>query len=161
MILALENVSCGGGAYTTDILLCNVKNEEEAFGEMRRFLQINNIDSDVTYVKMVDEKRDCLGHVIPRHKEVGMYKGHEEYTAYNVRGVTFGIYAQPNNPRLRELGTLENCGLCKEQDWKTGEVHIVYDEKHRLSTYGIESGEWYNCVQQYLADLARRKAGDG
>lgn len=161
MIVILENVSCGSGAYATDILLCEVQNEENAFGEMRRFLQINNIDSDVTYVKIVEEKCDCLGRVIPKHKEVGMYKGYSAYTAYDVTGATFGIYSQPNHPRLRELGAPEDWYLHEKKDRDTGETHLVRDEEHCLRPFHIESGEWYKCVKRYFADLAHRKAGDG
>lgn len=159
MIVVLEHTTCGGHAYAADIMLCEVQNEEEAFGEMRRFLQINDIDSDLTYVEMVNEKRDCLGRVIPKHKEVGMYQGNSEYSAYDVSGATFGIYSQPNNPRLCELGTLEDWHLHEEKDWDTGEIHLVRDEEHCLRPF--ESGEWYKCIKRYFADLAHRKAGDG
>lgn len=156
MIVVLANATCGCVAYAVNILLCEVQNEEEAFGEMRRFLQINNIDSDVTYVETVEEKQDCLGRIIPKHKEVEMYKGNSEYTAYDVTAAAFSIYSQIP-PNLHELGTLEDWGLCEKRDWETREIHI---EKHRISTVGIESGEWYRCVQKYFADLACRKVGD-
>lgn len=157
MIVALEHTTCGSNAYSANILLCEVENEEEAFGEMRRFLQVNNIYSDLTYVKMVEE-HEYLGRIIPKHKEVGMYQGCSEYDAYKVKAATFGIYYN-RHPEFKQLGIPEDWGLCEERDRQTGEIHLVKDEKHRFRYFSIESGEWYNCVKRYFNDLATRKAG--
>ena len=116
-------------------LLCEVNNEEEAFAEMRRFLKVNRISSDVTYVKMIEERE-----LKPRHKEVSMcLEGCQLYNRSenkDIRGVTFGIYYGADRPRYKTLGTLDAGVLCEED-------------------------EWYNCIKHYLNDLAVRKAGGG
>ena len=166
MIVALEYVNHTHADYCTsaNILLREVNNEEEAFAEMRRFLEINRISSNTTYVEMIEKREDYPGGIVPRHKEVYMLL--EGCPPYNrsenkdIKGVAFGIYYGSDRPRHEGLGTIEDWGLCWKKEWPSGEMKLVKDEKHRLGTY-MDSGEWYNCVKRYLDDLAVRKAGGG
>lgn len=163
MIVALEYVSHThvGYASSANILLREVNTEEEAFAEMRRFLEVNRISSNTTYVEMI-ESHEYAGRTIPRHKRVGMYlNGCPPYNRSenkDVQNVTFGIYYGADRPRYETLGTLDDWGLCEEKDWKTGKIKLVR-KGHKITE--ITSGEWYNCVKRYLDDLAVRKAGGG
>ena len=163
MIVALEYVSHTyvGYASSANILLRKVNSEEEAFAEMRRFLEINRISSNTTYVEMV-ESHEYAGRIVPRHKEVCMsLNGCPPYNRSenkDIKSVAFGIYYGSDRPRYEKLGTIEDWGLCEEKDWKTGEIKLVR-KGHRITE--ITSGEWYNCVKRYIDDLAVRKAGGG
>ena len=161
MIVALEYVTHTYVNYASsaNILLCEVNSEEEAFAEMRRFLEINRISSNTTNVKMV-ESHEHVGRIVPRHKEVYMsLNGRPPYDRSKnkyIESVTFGIYYGSDRPRYEKLGAIEDWGLCEEKDWKTGEIKLVR-KGHRIAE--ITSGEWYNCVKRYIDDLAVRKAG--
>lgn len=165
MIVSLEYVihTYAGYGTSANLLLREVENEEEAFAEMRRFLEINRISSNTTYVKMV-ESHEYAGRIVPKHKEV--YMSLEGCPPYNrsenkdIESVAFGIYYGSDRPRHEQLGTIEDWGLCWKKEWPSGEMKLVKDEKHWSGTY-MDSGEWYNCVKRYLDDLAIRKAGGG
>lgn len=164
MIVALEYVSHTYAGYATsaNVLLREVECEEEAFAEMRRFLEVNHISSNTTYVEIV-ESHEYAGRIIPRHKEV--YMSLEGWPPYNrsenkdIKSVAFGIYYGSDRPKYEQLGAPEDWGLCEEKDWQTGRMRLVKDKKHRLSSVVTDSGEWYNCAKRYFDDLAVRKAG--
>ncbi len=157
MILSLEWAGCQyGSTQSVGVLLSEVATEEEAFGEMRRFLQVNNIPSDTTYVKIIEEHKD-FSRIIPRHKRVKMYSSRYDsgLEAGRVKDVAFGIYYGTGRPRYEQLGTLEYWGLQEKEDWQTGQLQLRYEKR----SLGDNSGEWYNCVKRYFNDLATRKAG--
>ena len=85
-------------------IMREVKTEEEAFAEMRRFLKVNKIISDTTYVAMVPEKKE-RNRIIPAHKEIGMDLRNEELMDYDnddeIVSTTFAIYygSVPSAPR--------------------------------------------------------------
>ena len=165
MIVALEHIVHTHAGYGTsaNLLLREVENEEEAFAEMRRFLEVNHISSNTTYVSMVERREYSEECITPRHKEVSMYL--EGCPPYNrsenkdIESVAFGIYYGSDRPRYEKLGTIEDWGLCEKRDWQTGEMRLVKDEKHSINSVVLDSGEWYNCVKRYLDDLSIRRAG--
>lgn len=145
MILALKYVSDTdaymGYEASGKILLCETENEEEAFAEMRRFLEINHISSNITYVKVV-ESHEYAGRIVPRHKEVYMsLKGCPPYNRTenkDIKFVAFGVYCDSDCSK-EKLGIPEDWRLCEETDLKTNKTYI--------------------CVKRYLDDLTERKAG--
>lgn len=171
MILAIERV-----AYSPDLYLqlCEVSSEEEAFAEMRRFLYVNHIFSNITSVELVEgEERWCK--FVPRHKEVMMIAD-EEYENDDEddddddygdkrHGAIFHIYYGSDRPRREKLGSLDEWALQEEIDSKTGKTHLVLDvEKWRGAKTETKkaktiSGEWYNYIKRYLRDLEWRRAG--
>lgn len=158
MILALERVTESPDLY---LLLCEVSSEEEAFAEMRRFLYVNHIFSNLTSVEMVEEGERRFK-LVPKHKEVWMVvdKDHKNEFGDKGEGAIFHIYYDSDRPRREVLGSLEEWGLREEFDSKTGNTHLFYDVKcvgGEIITY---SGKWYKYIKRYLEDLAMRKAGD-
>lgn len=155
LILALEHIGCGDSAYSVGVFLKEVADEEEAFYEMRRFLQINDIPSDVTFVKTVKE-HEYVGRIIPKHKEVGMDKfGYVEYDTHLVKNPTFGIYySQTTDYPKKSLGSLERWTLVEKKDLCDGKMRLYYEKGFN------KSGEWYNCVRRYLDDVKMREGDD-
>lgn len=163
MVLSLW--SCNHCPYDVDLLLCEVPDEETAFAEMRRFLYINGIDSNITFVKK-EEAYDDIHGFIPSHKCVKMYaKGLGEdkpENKYRVTGVVFNIYYGSDRPRHERLGLPRDWKLHEEFDQETGETYLFYDAYKGFSGQLITnaSGEWYSCAKRYLADLTIRRVCD-
>lgn len=116
--------------FAIDILLCEVPDEDTAFAEMRRFLYVNDIRSNITRVKVVEEHESYPGKIVPAHKEVLMYaRGFEndDKDRYRVTDVGFKLYYN-SRPEREQLGTLEDWGLHREFDHKTGKICLVYNQ---------------------------------
>lgn len=137
MIVSYEGVRGG-------LLLREVKTEEEAFTEMRRFLEVNRIPSVYTEVRWQDAD-ERMGH-LARHKRI--------YMGCKVdNGVTFGIYYD-GQPRHLELGSEKEWGIKRELfTYKNFSYHYRSTVNGRVC--------WYDDVMTYLKDLAERKAGGG
>lgn len=138
-----------------------VATEEEAFAEMRRFLEVNNIPSDVTSVSFFEE-RQIGGKQIPPHKTVLMQQcGFIPPKIKSYPNPCFGIYYSPHKPLIETVGTFEENGFAIKRDC-FGEV--VYDEESGypvlVSDLYKEGNTWYTPLMIYLKDLANRKAGD-
>ena len=139
MIVSYEGVRGG-------LLLREVETEEEAFAEMRRYLEVNNILSNYTevYWKEVNENYGILA----RHKHIAMG------SKPGGGGADFGIYYE-GRPTHLELGSEEKWGIKREQ----------YPSQKNFSYYFKASENkyvcWYDEVTRYFQDLAERKAGGG
>ena len=135
MILTLQHTHGRYDNYwtTIELLLCEVSTKEEAFAEMRRFLEVNDIRSDCTSVG-VKEEHIRIGRLIPTHTEINMW--YDDYIdphdkGYSITGVIFGLWDDKDRPRYE-----------------------------RLDDFKDQTEEWFGCAQRYLDDLAARKAGD-
>lgn len=141
MIVSYEGARTRGG-----LLLREVETEQEAFAEMRRFLEINNIPSNYTEVQW-KEVNENYG-ILARHKHIAM--GCEPGGG----GADFGIYYE-GQPAHLELGSEEKWGIKREQ----------YPSQKNFSYYFKASENkyvcWYDEVAKYFQDLAVRKAGGG
>ena len=138
MIVSYEGVRGG-------LLLREVETEQEAFAEMRRFLEVNNIPSNYTEVqwKEVDENYGIL----VRHKHIAMG------CKPGGGGADFGIYYE-GQPKHLELGSEEKWCIKREQ------------YPHKNFSYYYKPSEnryvcWYDEVAEYFRDLAVRRAGGG
>ena len=131
MIVSYELASGG-------LLLREVETEAEAFAEMRRFNEVNYINSDETEVRWVEAKENYLHKIIPRHKVVVMHTG-------------FGIYYD-SLPEFLELGTEERWGIKRDG---LIQFNPSYHFNHTTHKYVC----WYDEVATYLKDLEIRKAG--
>ena len=78
-----------GAPTICGLLLREIETEAEAFAEMRRFNEVNNINSDETEVRWI-EAINHSGKIIPRHKSV-------------VMTTMFGIYYDDSKPPILEL----------------------------------------------------------
>lgn len=125
------------------ILLREVETEFEAFAEMRRFIEINHIGSDVTEVRWVEEKENLHHLIIPKHKKVAMGT-----KAVFLKGAGFGIYYD-EEPTYLELGDEAKWGIDR------GLFSLSYHFNDTIN----ESVCWYDEVKAYLEDLDKRKAG--
>lgn len=135
MILSYEEKRGG-------IFLCEVANEDEAFFEMRRFLEINKINSDYTEVTWKDVNPNY--DICARHKRVNMCCSHGG-------GASFGIYYE-GGPKYAELGNEDNWGIKREG-------LIAYNDSYHYKHSTHEFVCWYDEVALFLADKAMRKAG--
>lgn len=128
------------------LLLREVATEEEAFAEMRRFLEVNNIPSDYTTVKPKLVYKD--NEFLTSYKYVGMGSTLDGYT------VAFGIYfeGQPDN---LELGSEERWHI--EREDYPSRMNFSYRYKPSENRFVC----WYDEVAEYFRDLAERKAGGG
>ena len=134
MILTLQHTRERYDNYwkTIELLLCEVSTKENAFAEMRRFLEVNDIHSDCTSVS-VKEEHIRIGRLIPTHTEVNMwYDGYIDPhdKGYKITGVIFGLWDDKDRPRYERIDDFD------------------------------KSEEWLTCVKRYLDDLTARKAGD-
>lgn len=157
MILALEYIWLQS---TGSIMMVEVDNEEEAFFEMRRFLEVNKIPSDVTSVNIVEE-HEYIGRIIPRHKEVRMsQRGYIPPVCRKYPDPCFGIYYGSDKPRYESLGTLDEYGLTVKMDAFTNKP-VIGDDGYPVlvNDYYKEGNKWYAPLYAYLRDLAERKAG--
>lgn len=130
------------------LLLRQVETKEEAFAEMRRFLEVNNIPSDYTSIwthKYTEVTMGYDGYIDPSDETI------------KVIGVTFGLRDDKDRPRHETLGTPEDWGLEEERDWRTGEIRLVEKRSYSMLT---DTAEWYNCAKRYFDDLRVRKGGD-
>lgn len=135
MILTLQHTHGRYDNYwtTIELLLCEVNTKEEAFAEMRRFLDVNGIRSDCTSVGLKEE-HIRIGRLIPRHTEVNMWcdsyiDPYDE--GCKITGVIFGLWDDKDRPRYEKL-----------DDFKG------------------KPEKWFDCAERYLDDLIARKAGD-
>lgn len=157
MIVALEYIwlqSTGG------IMMAEVKTEEEAFAEMRRFLEVNQIPSDVTSVNMVEE-REYAGRTIPCHKEVRMCQyGYIPPMIREFPDPCFGIYYGADKPQYDRLKSIEEYGLTVKKDYY-GKIKL---DEHGypvlVNDYYDKGNKWYMPMAAYLKDLEKRKAGE-
>lgn len=157
MIVSLEYIWCQS---TGGFFMKEVQTEEEAFAEMRKFLELNNIPSDVTSVTMIEEG-ERFGRILPRHKEVRMcqYRHISPY-AREYPNPCFGIYYGTDRPEYEKLGSLEECGLKIKRD---GLGNVVKDENGHpvlISDWYSNGNRWYMPLKIYLDDLAKRKEDD-
>jgi hypothetical protein len=157
LIVSLEHIwlqSTGG------YVMREVSTEEEAFAEMRRFLEVNHIPSDVTTVVMVEEQVRPWA-TIPRHKEVTMrQRGFIPPIIRSYPNPCFGIYYGTDRPKYSTLGTLEEVGLEVKKD---GLGNIMRDDDGHpvlVSNWYEKGNKWYMPLKIYLDDLAKRKAGE-
>ena len=136
MILAYEYFLMGG------IFLCEVETEEEAFFEMRRFLEVNRILSDRTTVRTAKDKSGESNEIIYKNVEMTFGCGNK---------VTFGIH-YTGRPSRMELGD--------EASWNLDRSNLAsYETLRRYDAAGDRIVCWYDEVAAYLADLKTRKAG--
>lgn len=136
MILAYEYFLIGG------IFLCEVETEEEAFFEMRRFLEINHIISDETTIKTSKKNNGICDEITYKSVTMTYSRGDE---------AAFGIYYK-GNPSHMELGD--------ESYWNIGGVdYLGSSVSHRFSMSKMGSVCWCDEVAAYLADLKTRKVG--
>ena len=136
MIVSYEGV-CGG------LLLREVETEEEAFAEIRRFLEVNKILSVYTEVRWVDPSESYWSKT--RHKRITMGTRSDGCKS-------FGIY-YTGYPDHLELGSEESCGIKRE--YLPINNHSYY-YKSSENKYVC----WYDEVVEYFKDLAKRKAGE-
>lgn len=137
MIVSYEGVRGG-------LLLREVETEEEAFAEMRRYLEVNEIPS--TYTEVEWKEIDANYEILARHKRVSM-------CCRPSGGVTFGIYYD-GQPKHLELGSEEKWCIKREQ----------YPFKNFSYYYKASANKyvcWYDEVSAYFKDLEARKAGGG
>lgn len=126
------------------ILLREVKNEQEAFAEMRRYLEVNNIPSNYTEIRW-EEVNESRG-ILTRYKHVAM-----RCAKSSSDGVDFGIYYE-GHPAHLELGSEEEWGIRRDQPPPYNySYHYKYSENKFVC--------WYDEIAEYLKDLAERKAG--
>lgn len=125
------------------ILLRTVETEQEAFAEMRRFLEVNKIPSDYTEVRWQE--------VNPQKRIFTRYK-HVSMVCSNGGGEDFGIYYE-GTPLHLELGPEEKWNIKREQYPSRGSESYYY--KASENRYVC----WYDDVAAYFRDLAIRKAG--
>ncbi len=123
------------------LLLREVETEQEAFAEMRRYLEVNNIPSNYTevYWKEADERFGIV-----RHKRIVMGVTHDFYMP------KFGIYYE-GQPKYLEFKPEEK--RCTEKEKHPCGNAICYHSpsfKHQC---------WYDEVAEYFRDLAKRKEG--
>lgn len=130
MILAYET-ALGG------IKMCEVEDEAQAFAEMRRFNEVNHVESDETDVYWVEEKEHAITKIkIPRHKKVDMMHG-------------FGIYHDAPPPYLQ---------LGDESTWEVR--RDVTSSDYRYNPALRKSVCWYDELVAYFKDLETRKGGE-
>lgn len=157
MIVSLEHIWCQS---TGGFVMKEVSTEEEAFAEMRKFLDLNNIPSDVTVVTMVEEG-ERFGRPLPRHKEVRMCQcGYIPPRIRDYPDPCFGIYYGTDRPKYEKLGSIEECGLTIE---KNGLGDVVKDENGYpvlISNWYTKGNKWYIPLKIYLDDLEKRKEDD-
>lgn len=156
MIVVLEHIwlqSTGGH------MMREVETEEEAFAEMRRFLEVNNIPSDVTIVAMIEEC-ERFGEIVPRHKEVSMRQhGFIPPMVKKYANPCFGIYYGEGRPPHEILGRPEDYGLTIKED---SSGNVVRDENGYpmlVSDWYKDGNKWYMPLLVYLRDLNLRKRG--
>ena len=159
MIVALKYIS---GQPTGGRMMSEVNTEEEAFAEMRRFLEVNNIPSDTTSSVTVEEHEEG-GRTIPSHRAVRMYQsGYIPPYRREYPNPVFAIYYGSDRPRYERLGTPEDCGLYIKKDALTGEPivengHPVIMQKGRFDD---TENKWYIPLLTYINDLEGRRGGD-
>jgi hypothetical protein len=137
-----------------------VSTEEEAFAEMRRFLEVNNIPSDVTVSVMVEERERWLK-IVPRHKEIHMcQRGFTPKLVKRYPDPCFSIYYGSDRPEYERLGSLKEHGLKIKRD-HLGNV-VKDDEGYPMlvSDWYTMGNKWYIPLWIYLDDLAKREAGE-
>jgi hypothetical protein len=130
--LILSYESAYGG-----ILLKEVDSEEEAFAEMRRYIQINHIRSDYTTVQWKDDKPSTTYGVLPRHKEV-----------FFGEMALFGIYYSPYKPIHSGLDTREHWGVDDEGINRSRSLRYNEEIHQRVC--------WYDELENYFNDLKLR-----
>lgn len=139
MIVSYEGVRGG-------LLLREVETEEEAFAEMRRYLEVNRIPSVYTEVKW-EEVNENYG-ILTRYKHVAM--GGKTLGD----GADFGIYYE-GQPTHLELGSEEKWGIDRDK------FTLRYEVSHHFKPSENKFVCWYDEVSRYFQDLAERKAGGG
>lgn len=152
MIVSLEYIweQC-----TYGILMREVETEQEAFAEMRRFLEVNNISSNATETRWRSQSRcKCLGS--PRIKEVIMLQ-----SGVNSKpSPCFGIYYGTDRPKYDRLGSYKKYGLTMKMNPITGEPFIENGEPILVSSAYPNGCKWYIPLVIYLMDLKERIGGD-
>lgn len=137
-----------------------VATEEEAFAEMRRFLEVNNIPSDVTAVAIVEERERWLK-IVPRHKEVYMLQcGYTPKSIQKYPDPCFSIFYDSDRPEYETLCSIEELGLEVKKDYLG---NTVFDENGHpvlISDWYHMGQKWYMPLKAYLEDLAAREAGE-
>ena len=157
MIVTLEHIWL---QHTGSIIMREVATEEEAFAEMRRFLLINSIPSNVTGVKTVEEE-EYAGRIIPKHKEVYMPQhGCVKLDGKGFPNPCFGIYDNAYKNVLSELKTSEEYGLSVKKNYR-GEV-VLDDNGYPMlvNNYYTEGNKWYTPLRIYLQSIHPKKDGD-
>lgn len=153
MIVSLAEL---GDQYTGDIVMREVDTEEEAFAEMRRFLEVNNIPSNVTSINWIDQ--DPSKRYRSPHKSVGM--GQAGYTPRGARSRSpeFHIYYGNNRPAGGQLRSYKKYGLVVKTD-SSGEP--IFEDGDPVFLFADSRKEciWYLPLFKYLADLKERTKG--
>lgn len=122
------------------LMLREVETEEDAFAEMRRYLEVNKIPS--TYTEITWQEVDEQHRITARHKRVTMGCDSDE-------SVTFGIYYE-GQPGCLELGSEERWGIDRDK-LPLNNIHYYYKSSQHKHVC------WYDEVVAYFRDLAQRE----
>lgn len=156
MIVALEYMWY---QHTGSIMMREVNTEEEAFAEMRHFLRVNNIPSNMTGVYIVEE-HEYVGRIVAKHKEVRMcQRGCQSPNGKGFPDPCFGIYYGTDKPRYVKLKSLEEYGLTVKKDYFGNVVMDGNNYPMLVNDYYNDGNKWYTPLLMYLQDLEERKAG--
>lgn len=156
MIVTLEHMWY---QVTGGIMMKEVDTEEEAFAEMRRFLQINNVESDVTAVRIVEEY-ERFGRIVPKHKEVRMCLCGRPSFDGKYADPCFGIYYGTDKPKYMRLKTIEEYGLTIKKDYYGNPVIDQNGYQMLIGDYYEKGNKWYMPLSTYLSHISEQKEED-
>lgn len=123
------------------VKLREVNTEQEAFAEMRRYLEINQIASNYTEIVWREEKEHFWG-THQAHKEVSM-KNSGGY------GATFGIYYE-GTPRHLEIEPAEKWEVHRDSPFTLYNPDFHYNPTKKVNVC------WYDDLANYFEDLWNR-----
>lgn len=123
------------------IKLREVETEQDAFAEMRRYLEINQIASNYTEVVWREAKEHHWG-THHAHKEVAMCNS-------GGYGATFGIYYD-GSPRYSGIEPAENWEVHRDSPFTLYNPDFSYNPTKKKNVC------WYDDLETYFEDLRKR-----
>ena len=123
------------------VKLREIQTEQEAFAEMRRYLEVNQIASNYTEIAFREEKEHFWG-VHQAHKEVAMCNS-------GGYGATFGIY-YTGVPRHLEMEDAKKWDVDRESPFTLYNPDFHYNPTKKANVC------WYDDLVHYFEDLSKR-----
>lgn len=123
------------------IKLREVETEQDAFAEMRRYLEINQIASNYTEIVWREAKEHHWG-IHQAHKEVSMCNS-------GGYGATFGIYFE-GEPRYQKMESAEEWDVHRDSPFTLYNPDFSYNPTKKKNVC------WYDDLENYFEDLKKR-----